>query len=193
MSFYAFIKLCLSMSFYVFISIGIHIASFDNGSTAALEMFAEELLDLWNNPIIVDDISYHVVIGQVLMDDKGRESFCGVQGATSLAGCNLCHFEGRTFANRRVFDGARRYCKANDSTRDKDSLKNVRGNLHFFVLTNVVRNPRRGSMKIMWSQLILRRQKTTAGEYVPPRIRVSRRFGCWLYYLMPNGFIGLKT
>ena len=53
------------------------------------------------------------------------------KGATSLAGCNLCHFEGRTFAKRTVFDGARRYCKHNDTTRLKDSQKNVRNNLHF--------------------------------------------------------------
>jgi hypothetical protein len=123
------------MSFYVILCVcncvGMHLASFDNGSTAALEMFAEELLDLWNNPIIIDGISHYVVIGQILMDDKGRESFCGVQGATSLAGCNLCHFEGRTFAKRTVFDGARRYCKHNDTTRLKDSQKNVRNNLHF--------------------------------------------------------------
>jgi hypothetical protein len=61
-----------------------HLASFDNGSTAALEMFAEELLDLWNNPIIIDGISHYVIIGQILMDDKGRESFCGVQGSDIL-------------------------------------------------------------------------------------------------------------
>ena len=51
---------------------------------------------------------------------------CGVTGATSLAGCNLCHFEGRTFANRRVFDGIRRYLPLNDTRRLKNSVRNGR-------------------------------------------------------------------
>jgi hypothetical protein len=108
-----------------------HVASFDDGSQAALHMFAEEMLDLWLDPSVVDGTTYRVVVGQILMDDKGRESFCGVQGATSLAGCNICHFEGRTFANRRVFDGARRYCATNDPSRLMNSNKNMMKNFHF--------------------------------------------------------------
>lgn len=108
-----------------------HIASFDDGSQAALKVFADEALDLWKNPIVVGDNQYRVVIGQILMDDKGRESFCHVQGATSLAGCNICHFEGRTFGTRRIFDGVRRYLPLNDSRRKKDSTRNTQQNLHF--------------------------------------------------------------
>jgi len=101
-----------------------HIASFDNGSPAACQMLANELLDLWDNPIDIAGQRYVVVAGQIVMDGKGRESFCGVTGATSLAGCNLCHFEGRTFANRRVFDGVRRYLQHNDSRRRRNCSRN---------------------------------------------------------------------
>ena len=108
-----------------------HIASFDDGSHAALHVFADELLDLWLHPVFVRGVNYRVVVGQILMDDKGREDFCGVQGATSLAGCNICHFEGRTFASRRVFDGIRRYLPCNDTRRKKGSRRNVQMNYHF--------------------------------------------------------------
>jgi hypothetical protein len=103
-----------------------HIASFDNGSEASLIMFAEELLDLWRNPLVVNGKKYVVALGQILMDDKGRESFCGVQGGTSKAGCNVCHFESRSYPRRRVHDGIRRYLPRNDPTRRKDSTKNQR-------------------------------------------------------------------
>jgi len=103
-----------------------HIASFDDGSEASLIMFAEELRDLWENPIVVNGMKYIVALGQILMDDKGRESFCGVQGGTSKAGCNICHFESRLFVRRQVHDGIRRYLARNDPTRKKDSAKNQR-------------------------------------------------------------------
>jgi hypothetical protein len=104
-----------------------HIASFDDGSDASLTMFAHELLDLWHHPIVDNKGGKHVVVlGQILMDDKGRESFCHVQGATSTAGCNICHFPGRTFLTRQVFDGIRRYLKPNDTTRKMNSVKNQR-------------------------------------------------------------------
>ena len=106
-------------------------ASFDDGSDASLKMLAEELLDLWKNPITVNGNKHVVVLGQILMDDKGRESFCGVQGGTAGAGCNICHFEGRTFKRRQVHDGIRRYLSMNDATRKKDSAKNTRDNYDF--------------------------------------------------------------
>lgn len=111
--------------------IGMHMAAFDDGSLASLEMLAEEALDLWLNPIQLNGVLHYVVIGQLLIDGKGRESACHVQGATSLAGCNICHFEGRTFANRRVFDGIRRYSTMQDSCRRMDSRKNNRLNYQF--------------------------------------------------------------
>ena len=110
-----------------------HVASFDKGSSAACQTFANELLDLYLNPII-DDLgkSWIVVVGQVIFDDKGRESFIGVQGGTSLAGCNICHFPGRSFSKSlRVFDGFRRYCLRNDQYRKKSSNKNRTHSLQF--------------------------------------------------------------
>jgi hypothetical protein len=64
------------MSNYVELCVfaGMHIASFDDGSDASLNMFAHELLDLWQNPIVDNDGGQHIVVlGQILMDDKGRE------------------------------------------------------------------------------------------------------------------------
>ena len=56
-----------------------HVAAFDRGTRAACQTFANELLDLYLNPI-VDSTgqSWIVVVGQVIFDDKGRESFIGV-------------------------------------------------------------------------------------------------------------------
>jgi len=119
-------------SYFMYMSyLGMHVASFDDGSEASLKMLAEELLDLWRNPITVNGYKHIVVLGQILMDDKGRESFCGVQGGTAGAGCNICHFEGRTFKRRQVYDGIRRYLNRNDATRKKDSTKNTRNNYDF--------------------------------------------------------------
>ena len=55
------------MFIYVtFCSSGVHVASFDDGSEAGLKMFAEELLDLWHNPIVnVHGFKYYVVLGSV--------------------------------------------------------------------------------------------------------------------------------
>lgn len=109
-----------------------HIASFDDGSRAALEFFADEMLDLWSHPIVVDGASYYAVVGQILMDGRGRESFCGVQGAGSKAGCNLCHCPSRLFGqNRRVFDSFRRYLPRNDTFRQRDSNKSRAQGLQF--------------------------------------------------------------
>jgi len=128
---FIYVFLCFFMFFmctfyYDILYTGMHIASFDDGSEASLIMFAEELRDLWDTPIVVNGKKYIVALGQILMDDKGRESFCGVQGGTSKAGCNICHFESRLFVRRQVHDGIRRYLSRNDPTRKKDSMKNQR-------------------------------------------------------------------
>jgi hypothetical protein len=44
------------------VNIGMHVASFCEGSTASLDVFAHELLDLWNNPITVEGITYYVMV-----------------------------------------------------------------------------------------------------------------------------------
>ena len=59
--------------------IGMHVASFDDGSDAALDVFSSELKFLWENGIVVDDIKYYICCPQIVMDGRGREKFCKVQ------------------------------------------------------------------------------------------------------------------
>ena len=63
---------CMSNDTILCTRVGMHVASFDDGSFAALNCFAQEMLDLWNDPIVIDGKGYFVVIGQILMDDKER-------------------------------------------------------------------------------------------------------------------------
>ena len=71
-----------------------HVASFCQGSTASLALCADELLDLWNNPIVVGLRTYYVVVAQILMDGPGRSKYCRCEGSNALAGCNVCDVTG---------------------------------------------------------------------------------------------------
>ena len=95
------------------VNLGMHIASFCRGYDVAIEMFAQEMLDLWRNPIVVGGITYYVMVAQIVMDGPARSKFTKCQStATSLHGCNICNLSGRSFGvkgNRRiVFDSHRR-------------------------------------------------------------------------------------
>ena len=97
------------------VNVGLHVASYCQGYNVATEMFANEMLDLWHNPIVVDEVKYTVVVSQIVMDGPARTKFTKCQKtATSLHGCNLCDFGGRSFGpkesnrNRVVFDSHRR-------------------------------------------------------------------------------------
>ena len=59
--------------------IGMHVASFDNGSDAGLEVFSNELLKLWEKGFIVNECKYYVCCPQIIMDGREREKFCNVQ------------------------------------------------------------------------------------------------------------------
>ena len=75
--------------------LGLHVAAFDNGNDLPLEMFAKELLSLYENPIEFNGIKYLVIVSQIVMDGPGRSSFCKLLGHTALkGGCNLCDFKG---------------------------------------------------------------------------------------------------
>ena len=74
--------------------VGMHVATFCQGSTASLDMCAKELLDLWNHPIVIDDRTYYVVVAQILMDGPGRSKYCRCEGTNSFAGCNICDVTG---------------------------------------------------------------------------------------------------
>jgi hypothetical protein len=64
------------------------------GSTASLDVCAQELLDLWNNPIVIGCRTYYVVVAQILMDGPGRSKYCKCEGTNSFAGCNICDVTG---------------------------------------------------------------------------------------------------
>ena len=74
--------------------VGMHVASFCQGSTASLDVCAQELLDLWNNPIVIGCRTYYVVVAQILMDGPGRSKYCKCEGTNSFAGCNICDVTG---------------------------------------------------------------------------------------------------
>ena len=76
------------------VHVGMHVATFCKGSTASLDVFAQELLDLWNHPIEVDGKMFYVMVSQIVMDGPGRAKYCKCQATTSLAGCNLCDVTG---------------------------------------------------------------------------------------------------
>ena len=59
--------------------VGMHVASFDNGSDAGLEVFTNEMFFLWENGLYVDGCKYYVCCPQIVMDGRGREKFCNVQ------------------------------------------------------------------------------------------------------------------
>ena len=95
-----------------------HVASFCDGATASQEVLADELLDLWNNPIELNGKKYYVMVSQILMDGPGRSKYCKCRPTTSHDGCNLCDVDGRTFgihpSTRTVYDSFRRYTNADD-------------------------------------------------------------------------------
>ena len=100
--------------------VGMHMAGFDLGATCSLDIFADELLQLWDQGFVVDGQRYKVFLIEILTDSRGREKLMKVQGAGSKAGCSKCQFEGRTFARTSVYDRWRRYLPANDQRRRKN-------------------------------------------------------------------------
>jgi len=101
--------------------IGMHMAGFDLGAYCALDIFADELLNLWNTGFVVDGQRYKVFLIEILTDSRGREKLMKVQGAGSFAGCSKCDFGGRTFGNTRVYDGWRRSLEEDDPRRMKST------------------------------------------------------------------------
>jgi len=100
------------------VNIGLHVASFCNGVEASQVLLAEELLDLWENPIEIDGDTYYVMVAQILMDGLGRVKYTKVRGSNSFEGCNICCHPGRGFGpGRTVYDGFRRYLAINDPGR----------------------------------------------------------------------------
>jgi hypothetical protein len=91
------------------VHIGMHMASFDEGSDAALDIFFKELSLLWDPGFTINCRRVRVVLVDCLMDSRGREKFVKCQGACSHAGCNRCYFAGRSFGGSVVYEGVRRH------------------------------------------------------------------------------------
>ena len=118
------------------LNVGLHVLGFDLGSTACINKCAEELLQLFNKPIEMYGYKFYVMITQIIMDGKGRESYCRLQSQRGFAGgCHVCDFKGRAFGNKRtVYDGYRRYTASGrgaDERRTARSDRNKREKLHF--------------------------------------------------------------
>jgi hypothetical protein len=107
------------------IHIGMHVASFCDGGMASQRVLADELLDLWHNPICVDNVNYYVVVSQTLFDGPGRSSYMQLRATTSFDGCGLCDVDSRPFGKRRAYDSFRRYTKPKDTRRQKGGVANV--------------------------------------------------------------------
>jgi hypothetical protein len=104
---------------------GLHVASFCDGAVASQKVFADELLDLWRNPISIGKKTYYVVVSQILMDGPGCTKYTRTRSTNSHEGCNICQHPARTFGKRRVYDGFRSYSAINDPRRKKKSKHNV--------------------------------------------------------------------
>jgi hypothetical protein len=107
--------------------VGMHMAGFDLGAYCSLDIFAEELLQLWNLGFVVDGQWYKVFLIEILTDSRGREKLMKVQGAGSLAGCSKCDFGGRSFGGSVIYDEWRRCLSDDDPRRAKStSMRNTK-------------------------------------------------------------------
>ena len=91
------------------------------GKDVTLEIFAEELSDLWKDGIQVGDIKYRIGLVNGVWDGKGFEQVTKTQGACSVKGCNACDFPGLTFARTVCYPFYARYLPADDPRRLKSS------------------------------------------------------------------------
>ncbi len=85
--------------------VGLHCASFDDGSEASVSLFCDELIHLWNNPIVVGSQQYKVCLISAVFDGPAYQKFTKTQGSQALAGCNKCHFPGISFGGAVRFVG----------------------------------------------------------------------------------------
>lgn len=64
-----------------------------------LEIFANELVELWNPGITINGIVYRIGLVSAIFDGKGFEQVTKTQGSASLEGCNACDFPGFWFGH----------------------------------------------------------------------------------------------
>jgi hypothetical protein len=117
--FYCIMNLPPSMRHIV--HVGMHMAGFDLGAYCSLDIFADELLELWNIGFVVEGQRYKVFLIEILTDSRGREKLMKVQGAGSHEGCSKCDFTGTSFGRTVVYEGWRRYLPVDDIRRNKNT------------------------------------------------------------------------
>jgi hypothetical protein len=105
--------------------LGMHLASFDTGSDAALILFARELLDMWRNPIqqsVAPFKKYKLALLQILADGPGLCKITHTTGASAHHGCNLCNFSGEPYAGGTYCFAYRRYLPLTHPLRKRRQL-----------------------------------------------------------------------
>ena len=89
--------------------IGMHLVTLCTGNNYSLRLLVQDLNELWIKGIIIDDVTYKFAIVNAVWDGAAFQDVTRTQGSKSLAGCNVCTFEGVTFADRVVYPSYSRY------------------------------------------------------------------------------------
>ena len=106
--------------------IGLHIASLDTGIKESIAVVVEELIELWEQGILHEGVTYKVAVVVTQADGRDYEKLFGVQGAGSLAGCYKCNFNGVFIEPGRViYRGHRKYLDKTHEYRKKTISKSV--------------------------------------------------------------------
>jgi len=106
------------------------------GCNATLEIFTEELKELWSPGILIGNVIYRIGLVNGIWDGKGFEQVTKTQGTGSLRGCNACDFPGITFAGTRVYPFYSRYIHADDPRRLKRPPRGVQNHQLMYNLRN---------------------------------------------------------
>ena len=89
--------------------IGLHVVSLCNGCQYSLQLLVEDLLPLWTEGIVVDGIKFRVGLVNGVWDGIAFQDVTKTEGSKSLSGCNVCSFEGVSFARRVVYPSFTRF------------------------------------------------------------------------------------
>ena len=106
-----------------------------------LELFAKELVELWDPGIMFNGTVYRVGVVSAIFDGKGFEQVTKTQGSVSLQGCNACNFPGVWFGHGKsgsvVYPYYSRYLDINDPRRLKRPLRVPHCNAMYNLRTEV--------------------------------------------------------
>ncbi len=105
-----------------------------------MDLFAEELLDLWENPIVYKGITFKVALISGIWDGKGYEKVTHTRGGSSHSGCNKCDFHGVTFGKTVVYPFYSRYLAPDDPRRRKRPIGVPHSGIVFAIQTYIASN-----------------------------------------------------